>query len=78
MQEAAQQEILPLLTQSFRDSGCGSFTNFEHYHKIVVTVWPRRLKRNDTGLSVIKVSPKLPHDMKPLKVVIFLFIEILK
>ena len=45
MQETAQQEVLPFFAQGFRNGRRGSFTNFEHDHKVVVTVWPRRLNK---------------------------------
>ena len=44
MQEATQQKILSLFTKGFWDSRSSSFTHFEHYHKVVVTVRPRRLQ----------------------------------
>lgn len=45
MQETAQQEVLPFFAQGFRNGRRGSFTNFEHDHKVVVTVWPRGLNK---------------------------------
>lgn len=49
MQKTAEQKVLAFFTQSFRDGGSGSLTNFEHDHKVIVTIRPRRLQLEAKG-----------------------------
>ena len=63
MQKTTQQEVLPFFTQCLRNGGRGSFANFEHDHKVVVTIRPGRLQTTiknivnglNPGVSVARI-----------------------